>query len=59
MLIQQEWVSARITNVSINCVNFFKEFEVFTALTMKNAVFWDMMPFEFVINGRFGRTLVL
>jgi hypothetical protein len=29
-------------------------FEVFTAATMKNAVFWDVAPGGFIINQCFG-----
>jgi hypothetical protein len=31
-------------------------FEVFTAVTMKNAVFWDVTPCGSCNNRRFGRT---
>jgi hypothetical protein len=31
-------------------------FEVFMAVTMKNAVFWDVVPCAFIINRRFGVT---
>jgi hypothetical protein len=31
-------------------------FEVFTAVTMKNAVFWDVAPCGFIISWRFGWT---
>jgi hypothetical protein len=31
-------------------------FEVFTALTMKNAVFWDVGPCRTCVNRRFGGT---
>jgi hypothetical protein len=31
-------------------------FEVFTAVTMKNAVFWDVAPCGFIINRRFEGT---
>jgi hypothetical protein len=31
-------------------------FEVFTAVTMKNAVFWDITPCSFCKNGRLGGT---
>jgi hypothetical protein len=34
-------------------------FEVFTAVTMKNAVFWDMAPCRSCVNGRFGGTYLL
>jgi hypothetical protein len=31
-------------------------FEVFTAVTMKNVVFWDVMPCDSCKNQRFGGT---
>jgi hypothetical protein len=31
-------------------------FEVFTAVTMKNGVFWDVMPRGYCKNRRFGGT---
>jgi hypothetical protein len=31
-------------------------FEVFTAVTMKNGVFWDVMPCDSCKNRRFGGT---
>jgi hypothetical protein len=31
-------------------------FEVFTAVTMKNGVFWDVKPYGSCKNGRFGGT---
>jgi hypothetical protein len=31
-------------------------FEVFMAVTMKNGVFWDVMPCGSFRNGRFGGT---
>jgi hypothetical protein len=31
-------------------------FEGFAAVTMKNAVFWDVAPCGFIINRRFGDT---
>jgi hypothetical protein len=31
-------------------------FEVFTAVTMKNAVFWDVAACGFIIRRRFGET---
>jgi hypothetical protein len=30
-------------------------FEVFTAVTMKNAVFWDLTPSRPCLNSRFGQ----
>jgi hypothetical protein len=35
-----------------NCVRF----EVFTAVTMKNSVSWDVTPCRFCVNRRFGGT---
>jgi hypothetical protein len=32
----------------------FVRFEVFTAVTMKIAVFWDVAPCSFCVNRRFG-----
>jgi hypothetical protein len=29
-------------------------FEVFTAMTIKNAVFWDVAPCRYFVNRRFG-----
>jgi hypothetical protein len=34
----------------------FVRFEVFTAVTMKNGVFWDVTPFGSCKNRRFGGT---
>jgi hypothetical protein len=34
----------------------FVRFEVFTAVTMKNVVFWDVMPCGSCKNRRFGGT---
>jgi hypothetical protein len=34
----------------------YVRFEVFTAVTMKNAVFWDVPPCGSCKNRRFGRT---
>jgi hypothetical protein len=31
-------------------------FEVFTAVTMKSAVFWDLTPCRYCVNRRFGGT---
>jgi hypothetical protein len=33
-----------------------ERFEVFTAVTMKNAVIWDVAPCRYGVNGRFGGT---
>jgi hypothetical protein len=34
-------------------------FEVFTAMTMKNSVFWDVAPFGLIINGRSSEISVI
>jgi hypothetical protein len=41
-----------VSKVSTNIVRF----EVFTAVTMKNAVFWDVAPCRSCVNRRFGGT---
>jgi hypothetical protein len=35
---------------------YFVRFEVFKAVTMKNAVFWDVAPCRYCVNRRFGGT---
>jgi hypothetical protein len=37
----------------------FVRFEVFTAMTMKNTVFWDVTPCCCCKNRRFGETYLL
>jgi hypothetical protein len=37
-------------------VLYYEGLEVLTAVTMKNAVFWDVAPCGFIINQRFGGT---
>jgi hypothetical protein len=39
-------------NYEIKC--YFIRFEVFTAVTMKNTVFWDVAPCRSCVNRRFG-----
>jgi hypothetical protein len=41
-----------VTNMDVYCVRF----EVFTAVTMKNVVFWDVTPCGSCKNRRFGGT---
>jgi hypothetical protein len=36
--------------------NYYVRFEVFTAVTMKNCVFWDVRPCGSCKNRRFGGT---
>jgi hypothetical protein len=44
--------------LSLEGNDIFIRFEVFTALTMKNAVFWDLAPCRSCVNRRFGGMLV-
>jgi hypothetical protein len=44
-------------NIEIQTDNFYVRFEVFTAVTMKNGVFWDVTPCGFCKN-RVRRLLV-
>jgi hypothetical protein len=41
---------------SVNDMYKYVRFEVFMAVTMKNAVFWDIMPCGSCKNQRFGGT---
>jgi hypothetical protein len=34
----------------------YVRFEIFTAVTMKNSVFWDVAPCSSCVNRRFGGT---
>jgi hypothetical protein len=36
--------------------SFFVRFEVFTAMTMKNTVCWDVAPCKYFVKRRFGGT---
>jgi hypothetical protein len=40
---------------SVQFMNYVR-FEVFTAVTMKNAVLWDVAPCRSCVNRRFGGT---
>jgi hypothetical protein len=42
-------------NIMNNFVIYVR-FEVFTAITMKNAVFWNVAPCRYCVNRRFGGT---
>jgi hypothetical protein len=44
------------TQFFLRKVTTFVRFEVFTAVTMKNAVFWDVAPCRYCVNLRFGGT---
>jgi hypothetical protein len=47
-------ISSNMTLISITTT--LVRFEVFTGVTMKNAVFWDMAPCSSCVNRRFGGT---
>jgi hypothetical protein len=43
-----------VKNSKENNCSFCVRFEVFTAMTMKNAVCWDVGPCRYFVNRRFG-----
>jgi hypothetical protein len=52
------------SNTSLVCfhgkdIEGYVRFEVFTAMAMKNAVFWDVGPCTYFANRRFGGTYCL
>jgi hypothetical protein len=49
-------VTTDVLKENITSINRMIGFEVFTAVTMKNGVFWDVTPFGFCKNRRFGGT---
>jgi hypothetical protein len=42
--------SCRVTNIELLNNNVYAGFEDFTAVTMNNAVLWDVAPCGFIIN---------
>jgi hypothetical protein len=40
--------------LAVEIISFYIEFDVFTAVTMKNAVFWDVPPCRSCVNRRCG-----
>jgi hypothetical protein len=48
--------SGTLYYVILAILNFLVRFEVFTAVTMKNGVFWDVTPCGSCKNRRFGGT---
>jgi hypothetical protein len=51
------WLSAVIDlYLDEEVILYFVRFEVFTAVTMKNGVFWDVTPCGSCKNRRFGGT---
>jgi hypothetical protein len=44
---------------TLNYFNYYVRFEGFTAVTMKNGVFWDVKPCGSVLESTFRRTLAL
>jgi hypothetical protein len=51
-------ISQHFQNVQSSYLSIFipVRFEVFTAVTVKNAVFWDVAPCRYCVNRRFGGT---
>jgi hypothetical protein len=49
--LQGTWSGARTAETT----KYLVRFEVFTAVTMKYGVFWDVTPCSFCKNPRFGR----
>jgi hypothetical protein len=45
-----------IASVAMKIIDNYVTFEVFTAVTMKNGVFWDVTPCGSGKNRRFGGT---
>jgi hypothetical protein len=43
----------------LNKTSKYLRFEVFTAVTIKNVVFWDVAPCRYFVNRRFGGTYLL
>jgi hypothetical protein len=59
--LRQGWAKPAQRHISglqqnIKLFYFFVRFEVFTAVTMKNAVFWYVAPCSSCVNRRFGGT---
>jgi hypothetical protein len=50
------WNAGKLNWVKIQIFIYLLRFEVFTAVTMKNAVFWDVAPCRSFVNRRFGGT---
>jgi hypothetical protein len=46
----------KLVEITLNINKTIVRFEIFTEVTMKNAVFWDVAPCRYCINRRFGRT---
>jgi hypothetical protein len=46
--------SCSVGIVHLQSKSYVVRFEVFTAVTMKNGVFWDVTPFDSCKNRRFG-----
>jgi hypothetical protein len=62
LLGKESTLPARPFSVNVICFAVFKQklhnvrFEVFTAVNMKNIVFWDVAPSGSGLNRRFGGT---
>jgi hypothetical protein len=46
----------RYTSTDLTNKLSYERFEIFTAVTMKNNVFWDVTPYGSCKNRRFGGT---
>jgi hypothetical protein len=49
-----KWIYSKFLHWNWKTWFYLARFEVFTAVTMKNAVFWDMAPCRSCMNRRFG-----
>jgi hypothetical protein len=62
IILRGRWFHIVVLNVHTPTENkiadsfYYVGFEVFTAVTMKNAIFWDVMPCGSCENRRFGGT---
>jgi hypothetical protein len=56
--VRKQFAGKELSRFDNKCGNIFHvvRFEVFTTVTMKNGVFWDVTPFGFCKNRRFGGT---
>jgi hypothetical protein len=52
----QTWKKHLFLDTSCTNTDTIVRFEVFMAVTMKNAVFWDVATCRFCVNRRFGGT---
>jgi hypothetical protein len=48
------WSGLSYVRINCNQISDYLGFEVFTVVTMKNAIFWDVAPCRFCVNQHFG-----